>query len=418
MGAIGTLLEHADRLFRAGLTGPQPPRAGRRHARRHRRRRCGRLLRPGHTTSTASRTGSRSRAGRHHLNGNQALAFARVRKAASQSELTRAARQQEVLSGIREAVKSGGFLRDPIGFMKAVGKTVLTNVPRDPHYRHRRTSPRRVGRNLDVSRSHHPATGSVRLRRARLDPAAQHRGGSGRLPRPCSRRPEPRLRRNTRCHRRQAVCRVPGSGPAGPRLPLIQPQGRQSSRPRPRAQRRRRRRRRNRSPASPPKPTATAAPTSTPTAAPTPTPEPTPAPTPVAQRELRVAAKTWGSAMEAVFLSTAGTIGARRLDSEQQGDAKMPPKTAKGEDSRRSVRGPINQRQASFTRPRLAPLGIEIHVSVPSVRPDRARVDSPFRELSGPEHHPRRLDDPLRALQEAPLAGRGADVLPAPPPLR
>ena len=41
-------------------------------------------------------------AGRHHLNGNQALAFARVRKAAGESDFTRAARQQEVLSGIRD----------------------------------------------------------------------------------------------------------------------------------------------------------------------------------------------------------------------------------------------------------------------------------------------------------------------------
>jgi LCP family protein required for cell wall assembly len=69
-------------------------------------------------------------AGRHHLNGNQALAFARVRKAAGESDFTRAARQQEVLSGVRDAVKSGGFLRDPVGFMKAVGQTVVTNVPR------------------------------------------------------------------------------------------------------------------------------------------------------------------------------------------------------------------------------------------------------------------------------------------------
>jgi LCP family protein required for cell wall assembly len=70
-------------------------------------------------------------AGRHHLNGNQALAFARVRKAAGESDFTRAARQQEVLSGIRDAIKSGGFLRDPIGLLKALSKTVVTNVPRD-----------------------------------------------------------------------------------------------------------------------------------------------------------------------------------------------------------------------------------------------------------------------------------------------
>ncbi len=69
-------------------------------------------------------------AGKHHLNGNQALAYARVRKAAGESDFTRAARQQEVLSGIRDRVVKGGFINDPIGLLKAVGQTVTTNVPR------------------------------------------------------------------------------------------------------------------------------------------------------------------------------------------------------------------------------------------------------------------------------------------------
>ena len=69
-------------------------------------------------------------AGRHHLNGNQALAFARVRKASGESDFTRAARQQEVVSGIRESIVHGGFLNDPIGLIKSIGKTVTTNVPR------------------------------------------------------------------------------------------------------------------------------------------------------------------------------------------------------------------------------------------------------------------------------------------------
>jgi len=69
-------------------------------------------------------------AGKHHLNGNQALAYARVRKAAGESDFTRAARQQEVLSGIRDRVVKGGFVNDPIGLLRAVGKTVTTNVPR------------------------------------------------------------------------------------------------------------------------------------------------------------------------------------------------------------------------------------------------------------------------------------------------
>jgi LCP family protein required for cell wall assembly len=69
-------------------------------------------------------------AGKHHLTGNQALAYARVRKAAGESDFTRAARQQEVLSGIRDRVVKGGFINDPIGLLKAVGQTVTTNVPR------------------------------------------------------------------------------------------------------------------------------------------------------------------------------------------------------------------------------------------------------------------------------------------------
>ena len=58
-------------------------------------------------------------AGKHHLNGNQALAYARVRKAAGESDFTRAARQQEVLSGIRDRVVKGGFVNDPIGLLRA-----------------------------------------------------------------------------------------------------------------------------------------------------------------------------------------------------------------------------------------------------------------------------------------------------------
>ncbi len=70
-------------------------------------------------------------AGLHHLNGQQALGYARVRKASGESDFTRAARQQEVISGIRDAIVHGGFLNDPIGLLQALGKTVETNVPRD-----------------------------------------------------------------------------------------------------------------------------------------------------------------------------------------------------------------------------------------------------------------------------------------------
>jgi hypothetical protein len=70
-------------------------------------------------------------AGRWHLNGSQALAYARVRKAAGESDFTRAARQQEVLVGMRDAIVRGGFLNDPVGFLQALGQTVVTDVPPD-----------------------------------------------------------------------------------------------------------------------------------------------------------------------------------------------------------------------------------------------------------------------------------------------
>ena len=50
-------------------------------------------------------------AGHHHLNGLQALAYARVRKASGESDFTRAARQQELLNGLRDSIVKGGFSR-------------------------------------------------------------------------------------------------------------------------------------------------------------------------------------------------------------------------------------------------------------------------------------------------------------------
>ncbi|MFP5342798.1 MAG: LCP family protein [Candidatus Limnocylindria bacterium] len=69
-------------------------------------------------------------AGHHHLDGYQALAYARVRRASGESDFTRAARQQEVISGVRDAIERGGFLNDPIGLLKDLGRIVQTNVPR------------------------------------------------------------------------------------------------------------------------------------------------------------------------------------------------------------------------------------------------------------------------------------------------
>ncbi len=69
-------------------------------------------------------------AGHHHLKGDQALAYARIRKAPGESDFTRAARQQEVLSGIRDAIVKRGFLVDPVALLRAIGGAMSTNVPR------------------------------------------------------------------------------------------------------------------------------------------------------------------------------------------------------------------------------------------------------------------------------------------------
>jgi anionic cell wall polymer biosynthesis LytR-Cps2A-Psr (LCP) family protein len=69
-------------------------------------------------------------AGKHRLNGNQALAYARVRKASGESDFSRQARQQEVLSGVRDKVVKAGFLNDPIAFLRSMSRTVETNIPR------------------------------------------------------------------------------------------------------------------------------------------------------------------------------------------------------------------------------------------------------------------------------------------------
>jgi len=66
--------------------------------------------------------------GRYHMNGGQALAYARIRKAAGESDFTRAARQQEVIAALRDRVVKGAFLADPGAFLKSIGKTISTNI--------------------------------------------------------------------------------------------------------------------------------------------------------------------------------------------------------------------------------------------------------------------------------------------------
>lgn len=69
-------------------------------------------------------------AGTHHLDGREALAYARSRKAEGESDFTRAARQQDILLALREKVMSAGTLVFQLpGLFDALGDTVRTDVP-------------------------------------------------------------------------------------------------------------------------------------------------------------------------------------------------------------------------------------------------------------------------------------------------
>jgi LCP family protein required for cell wall assembly len=69
--------------------------------------------------------------GPHHFNGADALAYARIRKSAGESDLTRAARQQEVLVALRNRAVGAGIRFSLPKLLDAVGATVRTDLPPD-----------------------------------------------------------------------------------------------------------------------------------------------------------------------------------------------------------------------------------------------------------------------------------------------
>ena len=66
--------------------------------------------------------------GRWHLDGQKALAYARIRKAAGENDFTRASRQGEIIVAARDRVVDGGFLTDPTGFITAMGELLQTSL--------------------------------------------------------------------------------------------------------------------------------------------------------------------------------------------------------------------------------------------------------------------------------------------------
>jgi LCP family protein required for cell wall assembly len=87
---------------------------------------------PGYDGFGEGRRGWSISAGRHHLDGPNALAYARSRKSAGESDFTRAGRQQQLIVALKEAATRGGsmFWRLP-ALLDAVGDTIRTDLPID-----------------------------------------------------------------------------------------------------------------------------------------------------------------------------------------------------------------------------------------------------------------------------------------------
>lgn len=66
--------------------------------------------------------------GRYHLDGEGALAYARIRKSSGENDFTRAARQGEIVVAARDRVVQGGLLNDPPAFIAAMGQLLQTSL--------------------------------------------------------------------------------------------------------------------------------------------------------------------------------------------------------------------------------------------------------------------------------------------------
>ncbi len=85
---------------------------------------------PGYDGFGADGRGWSITAGKHHLDGVDALAYARSRKSAGESDFTRAGRQQQIILALKNAATDGGsvFWELP-GLLGAVGDSIRTDLP-------------------------------------------------------------------------------------------------------------------------------------------------------------------------------------------------------------------------------------------------------------------------------------------------
>jgi anionic cell wall polymer biosynthesis LytR-Cps2A-Psr (LCP) family protein len=85
---------------------------------------------PGYDGFGAGERGWSITAGEHHLDGVNALAYARSRKSLGESDFTRAGRQQQIIVALKDAATDGGsvFWELP-GLISAVGDSIRTDLP-------------------------------------------------------------------------------------------------------------------------------------------------------------------------------------------------------------------------------------------------------------------------------------------------
>jgi LCP family protein required for cell wall assembly len=79
----------------------------------------------------SGKTGFYLQPGTYHMDGELALAYVRSRKGLGDSDFTRAARQQQILTAIRAKLTAGNLLTALPGLLDAVKNTISTDVPSD-----------------------------------------------------------------------------------------------------------------------------------------------------------------------------------------------------------------------------------------------------------------------------------------------
>ncbi len=84
---------------------------------------------PTYSDESGNHTGFYLSTGPHHLDGHEALAYVRSRKGVGDSDFTRAARQQQLLTAVRAKLTAGNLVSQLPSLLDAVKSTISTDIP-------------------------------------------------------------------------------------------------------------------------------------------------------------------------------------------------------------------------------------------------------------------------------------------------